>query len=138
MNRRYLIPLRDTSIMTIRRRKFVRGVSLAVFGLSGCSGVNSGGMTDIAISNETTNEVTVTIQVGRLSDDEQLLDETVDIDADATQEYDEVVSGEEAQVYIRVQNGPENTFEWSDGETDASGLLIDINSGSITFSPIIR
>lgn len=124
--------------MTFRRRTVIRNVPIAIFGLSGCLEPNSGGVTDISVSNETSNEVNVAIQVIQLSDDKQLLVETVPLDAGATQEYDEVVSGAEVQVKIQVEDGPENEFEWSDGESDASGLHIDINSDSITFAPFVR
>lgn len=125
-------------MMTLQRRTLIKYVPIAIFGLSGCLEPNSGGMTDISVSNETSDEVNATIQVTRLSDDERLLDETFVLDVDATQEYDEVVSGAEVQVKVQVENGPENEFEWSDGESDASGLHIDINSDSITFLPAIR
>ncbi len=79
--------------MSIERRTFIGGFSLALFGLSGCSGVNSGGTTDITIANETSNTVTASIQVTQLPDDAKLLDETATIDAGDTEEYEEVVSG---------------------------------------------
>ncbi|MFC4248812.1 hypothetical protein ACFOZ7_18095 [Natribaculum luteum] len=123
--------------MSIERRTFIGGFSLALLGLSGCSGVNSGGTTDITIANETSNTVTAGIQVTQLSDDAKLLDETVTIDAGDTEEYEEVVSGTQVEVHLRVEDGPENTYEWSDGESDAQGLHIDINDDSITFSSFV-
>lgn len=123
--------------MTFQRRTFIRYVPIAIFALSGCLESNSADVTDIYVSNETSNEVGATIQVTRLSDDGRLLDETFVLDVDATQEYDDVVSGSEVQVKVQVEDGPENEFEWSEGESDASGLFIDINSDSITFSPVV-
>jgi len=114
------------------------GVSLAVVGLSGCLGVNSGGLTDISISNEASTTATVRIQVTRLSDDAQLLGESVTIAANASSEYDEVVSGSQVEVHVSVRDGPEDTYEWSDGESDAQGLHVDITADSITFSPFVR
>jgi len=124
--------------MTTGRRGFMTGVSLAVVGLSGCLGVNSGGLTDISISNEASTTATVRIQVTRLSDDAQLLGESVTIAANASSEYDEVVSGSQVEVHVSVRDGPEDTYEWSDGESDAQGLHVDITADSITFSPFVR
>lgn len=125
-------------MMITGRRGFISGLSLAILGLSGCFGVNSGETTDISISNEASNTITASIQVTQLSDDTRLLEETVTIDVNDTKEYDEVVSGSQVEVHVGVQDGPENTSEWSDGESDAEGLYIDINDDSITFSPFVR
>ena len=124
--------------MTTGRRGFISGVSLAIAGLSGCFGVNSGETTDISISNETSNTVTASIRVTRLSDDAQLLDETTTIAANASREYDEVVSGSRVEVHVSVQDGPVNAYEWSDGESDAQGLHVDIDADSVTFSSFVR
>jgi len=124
--------------MTIGRRGFVAGVSLALLSLTGCLGVNSGGLTDIYISNEASEAVTASIQVTKLSDGAQLLDETATIAATASREYDEVVSGSHVEVHVSVHDGPENTYEWSDGESDAQGLHVDITADSITFSSFVR
>ncbi|MDB2253099.1 hypothetical protein PM033_15240 [Halorubrum ezzemoulense] len=123
--------------MELRRRTFIGGFSLALLGFSGCLGVNSGGTTDITIANETSNTVTTSIHVTQLSNDTQLLDDTVTIDVGETEEYEEVVSGAQVEVSLSVENGPEDTYEWSDGESDAQGLHIDINDDSIAFSSFV-
>ncbi|WP_231187598.1 hypothetical protein [Haladaptatus sp. DYF46] len=123
--------------MERRRRKFIGGFPLALLGLSGCLGVNSGGTTDIAIANETSDITTISIHVTRLSNGTQLLDETVTIGVGETEENEEVVSGSQVEVSLSVENGPENRYEWSDGESDAQGLHIDINEDSIAFSSFV-
>jgi len=124
-------------MMTPNRRNFISSFSLAVLGLSGCLGVNASGTTDITISNEASNTVTVHIQVTQLSNEELLLDETATIDVDSTEEYEEVVSGSQVEVILSTEDGLENTYEWSDGESDAEGLHITVNDESITFSSFV-
>lgn len=134
-NRRHFTAVRHARVMTIGRRELLGGVSLATVGLSGCFGVGLGsGTTDIYISNEVTEERTATIRVTERSDGTELLGETFSIDPDATKEYDEVVSGVHVDVRLAVEDDPEKTYEWSDGESDAQSLHIDIAADSITFS----
>ena len=122
----------------LQRRTLINCIPIAIFGLSGCLEANSGSVTDIFVFNETSNEVNVTIQVTRLSDDERLLDETFTLGVDATKEYEEVVSGAEVQVKIQVEDGPGNEFEWSDGEGDESSLSMEINPYYITYSSTVQ
>ena len=123
--------------MERRRRTFIGGFSLALLGLSGRLGVNSGGTTDITIVNETSDTVTTRIHITQPSNGTQLLDETITIGAGGTEEYEDVVSGAQVEVSLSVENGPENRYEWSDGESDAQGLHIDINEDSIAFSSFV-
>ncbi|AEH37963.1 hypothetical protein [Halopiger xanaduensis] len=124
--------------MTIDRRTFLGGLSVAVVGTAGCLSVNSDGATDITVSNERSQTATATLRVTRLSDGARLLEDTLSLDEDESEAYDEVVSGARVEVQISVDDGPPETYEWSDGESDASGLFVDIEADSITFSPVIE
>ncbi|RKD97058.1 hypothetical protein ATJ93_0039 [Halopiger aswanensis] len=101
-------------------------------------GANAGGTTDITVTNETSQIVSASLLVTRLSDDAELLEDTISLDEDESEAYEEVASGARVKVRLAVDNGPENTYEWSDGETDASGLYVDIEADSITFSPFVQ
>lgn len=68
----------------------------------------------------------------------QLLDENINIDVGDHKDYQDIVSNSEVTVSINIQDGPDNTYEWSDGEDDARGLQISIRSDSITFEPFVR
>lgn len=122
--------------MALSRRKFLAGLSLAVFGLAWFTS-SQDRTTDITLSNETSHTVTAHIQVTKMSDDTRLLDDTATIDVDGDEEYEEVVSGSQVEVHLRVENGPEKTKEWYDGESDATGLHIEINEGSINVQGFI-
>ncbi|WP_440992207.1 hypothetical protein [Haloarchaeobius baliensis] len=124
--------------MPIRRRAFVGALSLATVGLSGCLGVNSAGTTDLTVSNETSDPVTVDVRVTRRSSDAELVDETITLDGGGSRAYEEVVTGAHAEVRLAVHDGPEDTYEWSDGEDDAVGVHADIEADSITFSAFVR
>lgn len=121
--------------MGVERRALLGGVPLVV-GLSGC--VNSGGTTDLSISNETPAAITATVRVAEPATETQLLAETLEIAEGEIQEYEEVVSDADVDVYLDVRNGPTGTYEWFDGERDAEGLYIDVTADSITFSPLVR
>ncbi|MDL0125629.1 hypothetical protein PNQ92_09430 [Halobacterium salinarum] len=95
-------------------------------------------MTDLTISNKTTRARTVTVQATRLSDSERLLDDTFVLDAQASTEYEEVSSGSSVKVHASVEDGPEATHEWSDGESDATGLLVSIMTDSVEFAEAVR
>lgn len=125
--------------MDVERRRAVSSASLAAVGLSGCFGVGMGdGTTDISISNETAEERTATIRVTKRSEGTQLLDETFVIGANAKREHDEVVSGVRVNVHPDVENGPEDAFEGSDGDSDAQSLFIGITTDSIEFTPAVE
>ncbi|WP_159077068.1 hypothetical protein [Halococcoides cellulosivorans] len=101
---------------------------------SGCLGVASNTSTDIYIENETDELQKITIQVQKQSNNSLLLSETINIEPNRTKRYDEVVSGSEVIVDIRVENGSENTYEWYDGTSDSMFLYIEIESNSIRFT----
>ena len=124
--------------MPIRRRAFVGALPLATVGLSGCLGVNAGRTTDLTVSNETSDPVTVDVRVTRPADGTRLLAETITLDGGGSSAYEELVTGSRAGVGLAVHDGPEDTYEWSDGEHDSVGVHADIESDGITVSTFVR
>lgn len=121
--------------MELSRRKFLVGISLAVLGVWFLDGPIR--TTDITLSNETAKTVTAQIRVTKLSDDTPLLEDTATIDGNGTEEYEEIVNGSQVEIHVTVEDGPEKTKEWSDGESDATGLYIEIHDDSIEFQGFI-
>lgn len=130
--------------MDITRRQFVTSFGLGIGGLAGCTAI-SDHQADIQIYNKTTTEVNAAIDVEKLSDKKQLLQDSFTLppggpdNLSDEQTYTEVVGGSTARVHLTVHNGPEGTHEFTDEEkTDAKGLIIDILSDSIEFSEVVR
>ena len=125
--------------MEVSRREFVGGVSLGICGLAGCTQKSTD---DIVISNETTSELTATVRVVRLSDDERVLDESFTlppVEPEGSEEdktYSEVAGDEETvRIHLTVQDGPEGTQEFTDS-MDTGGMWIDIYSDTIEFQRV--
>ncbi len=116
------------------RRRFIISLSCIVTAGSGCLSPRSDNTTDIFISNKYNKTLTIGIQVRSKSTDEQLLDKTFKIASNSVKRYEEVVSEEEVIVNINIENGPEKTHEWYDGEQDSGSLFVDVSSESISFT----
>ena len=122
--------------MEVSRRRFVGVVSVGICGLAGCTDNNAD---DLEITNETTRERTVMIRVVRLSDDEQVLDESFTLppaepeDYETDKTYSEVAGDEETvRIHVTVQDGPEGTDEFTES-MDTRGMYVDIYSDTIEF-----
>ena len=126
--------------MDITRRHFIGGLALSLPVVSGCS-MHS--MADIQLYNATPTEIAVTVDVVRLSDEAELLQETITLAADegdggsgSEQTYANVVSDEEARVTVAVEDGPEGSEKFYDPD-DARSLHIQIKPTEITFHSLI-
>ena len=118
--------------MTILRRQFLKTAlaSSAVGSVAGCLG-NS--IDDLYIRNESGTQQTISIRVVRLSNDNELLDETTTLVDGETKQYTEVAGEYTCRVSINVQNGPSNETEWADSGSDSYLLEISIDDSTINF-----
>ncbi|WP_439026174.1 hypothetical protein [Haloarchaeobius sp. DT45] len=121
--------------MQTTRRALLSGATVAIVGTVGCVGL--GGSTDISVQNERGEQITVTLGVTTVEDGSELLSETFDLEPDGRKAFENVVSGSRVRVSVAVDGGPESTHEWSDGESDASGLFIDVESDSVEFTEAV-
>jgi len=119
--------------MTTPRRQFLKValVSSFVGSVAGCLGY--GNTNDLYIRNESGTQQTISIHAVRLSNDSELLDETITLDADETKEYPEVAGEYNYRVNVNVQNGPSNETEWTDSGSDSYILEIFIDGSGINF-----
>ena len=67
-----------------------------------------------------------------------MLAETIAFDGGGSSAYEELVTGGHAEVGLAVHDGPEDTYEWSDGEDDSVGVHADVETDSIPFSTVVR
>ena len=119
--------------MTPRRRQFLETTlaSSAVGSVVGCLGYEH--TNDLYIRNKSGTQQTITIRVVRLSNDNELLDETITLDDGETKEYTEVAGDYTCRVSVNVQNGLSNETEWADSGSDSYILDIFIDESAINF-----
>ncbi|WP_254543305.1 hypothetical protein [Halomarina pelagica] len=118
--------------MAYSRRTVLRAGSISVFGISGAGCLSSSrGATDIDISNETTDEITVTIAVTSIDDSDIIVEETMSLSPNEEQTVNnKVLMHTDNLVEVTVQNGPSDTYEWNDA---VSPLAVRVTNGEITF-----
>jgi len=118
--------------MIVGRRSVVAGCAALLSGLGGC--LSSENVSDVYVVNESEDAITATLRVVRTEDSTELLAETIQLEADGSKTYDEVVGESTAEATFDVENGPSKRFEWSDSDDDSITLQIRFDAESIEFS----
>ena len=80
----------------------------------------------------------MTTTIIRSSDGEQILSETVALEAGGDQYYDDPIKEEgHYRIEVSVENGSENSYEWDAPESETEGIQISINEDGVGFSPVV-
>ena len=115
-----------------RRRQFLK-IALASSTAGSVAGCLGNGLEDLHVRNRSGTEQTISIRVVRLSNDNELLDETITLVDGETKVYAEVAEENTCRVSVNVQNGPSNETEWADSGYDTEALNISIEESTINF-----
>lgn len=122
----------------MKRRSVLSGISLLVAGATGCLGLGFDGIADLTITNERSEPITVTVRATTIDDGETVLSSNPTIEPGNSREYPDVSSGETIRVVIRVSDGSEVTHEWSDGNSDASGLFVSVTRDGLDVDEVVE
>jgi hypothetical protein len=119
--------------MDATRRHVLGLVPLGVSLLSGCVFFH-GHLPDITVRNVSQTAKTFQIGVVRDSDGEVLLDDSLSLAAESTTEYPHLVRDESVEIHVDVEDGPTETYEFFDSDSDAYGASIRIHAHSLEYS----
>lgn len=120
------------NVMVTRRRQFLK-TALAISAVGNVAGCLGNRTDDLHIRNKSGTQQTISIHVVRLSNNNELLDETITLVDGETKEYAEVAGEYTCRVSVNVQNGPSNKTEWADSGIDSYTLGISIEESTINF-----
>ena len=114
-----------------RRRDLLRIILAGgvVGGTAGC--LDLGSTSDLYVRNESGARQTV-----RLSDGEELVDETITVDDGGTEEYAEVVGAADCRVIVDVRDGPSGETEWTDSDSNSYTLEITLGESAVDFQEL--
>ncbi|QLG61324.1 hypothetical protein [Halorarum salinum] len=103
------------------------------------SGSLWGGLSDLAYSNRMGRDIVVTTTVTRVTTGETVLSDTKTIPTDDSVSYGNPIKREEPfLIRVSVENGPEETYEWTPSDSDAVGLSVRISGDAIEFTEVVR
>lgn len=119
-----------------RRRDLLRIILAGgvVWGTAGC--LDLGSTSDLYVRNESGARRTVSLRVVRLSDGEELVDETITVDDGGTEEYAEVVGAADCRVIVDVRDGPSGETEWADSDSNSYTLEITLGESAVDFQEL--
>lgn len=121
-----------------RRSVLGCAATVALVPLAGCDiPIGPDEETDVFLNNQTESELTVALVVERRDDGESLVDETVTIAGGDSEGFTDVADGEPVTVRVAVEDGPEETYEWTETGSDRA-LSIGIEADSIGFAVATR
>ena len=109
------------------RRKIITSMLLSM-AITGCS--RPGDVSDMTITNETGQRVTVDIKAAT-TDGDVVVSERISLQPAAEKVYDEITDGEETTILVRVQDGPEVESSYSDSSYDDRNVWFIIHTDSI-------
>lgn len=104
----------------------------------GCLGFGNNDVPDLMLANERDQESTITTVVTRLSDDQEILDQTTTIPEDGYHEYEDPIGSEGThRIRASLADGFENQHEWDAPSDEAYGIQITINEDDIEFTEVV-
>lgn len=120
-----------------RRATLALGASAVPMGLAGCTNTDipfgPSESTSLFLTNQIDEERTVTVVLEEIDGDgDRLIEETVTVDPDDTHGFSDPVN-EDVRVTIRVEDGPEETYEWTETGPEHA-LSISLDADSIGFT----
>ncbi|WEL17168.1 Uncharacterized protein SVXHr_0993 [Halorhabdus sp. SVX81] len=76
--------------------------------------------------------------VTRLSDNREILNNTITIPKDGNHAYENPINSEGLhQIRVSIEDGHEDQYEWNTPSDEANGLHITIYEGNIEFSEVV-
>lgn len=114
------------------RRQLLGAVTtIGAAGLAGCSGLGAQtGATDAVLTNTGSAAHTVTVTITPADGDEPHTDRTVGLAPGERIDPlndDKIPLNTDYTVEVAVENGPEETFEWTDTDVERAPLYIEVD-----------
>lgn len=126
----------------ISRRPIIQGLIFSAIPLwsTGCISSNDGSP-KISIFNDAGKDIRADVKIVHLQNEEVVLTETIDIDADDVFRYRKILyDGGMYQLSVSVLSGPSDVYEWNEGENvnGSKGIHVFITDNSILFEEVVE
>ncbi len=122
-------------VSPLTRRGYLHLSGVTAVASAGCLGFENHDVPDLAIFNYRNRETTITTVVTRLSDNREILNNTITIPKDGNHAYENPIEREGVhQIRVSTEDGQEIQFEWDTPSDEAYGIHITINEENIEFS----
>ncbi|WP_135662752.1 hypothetical protein [Halorhabdus rudnickae] len=121
----------------LSRREYLH-LSGAAAASTGCLGFENNDVPDLAIFNRRDQETTITTLVTRLSDNRDILNNTITILKDGNHAYENPINREGVhRIRVSTEDGQENQYEWDAPSDEAYGIHITIDGENIEYSEVV-
>jgi len=121
----------------LSRRKYLHLSGALAVASAGCLGFENYDVPDLAVFNGRNQETTITTVVTRLSDNREILNDTITIPEDGNHAYENPIDREGVhQIRVSTGDGQESQYEWDVPSDEAYGIHITINEENIEIVPV--
>jgi len=120
----------------LSRRQFLNLSGAVVVSSAGCIFAEDPNVADFFLDNSRDQEVTVTTVVTRISDGEEIVNDTTTIPKEDHHEYEDPITDvATVRIHVSTAGGLENRLEWEFTDDEATGLWVTIAEDEIDIGP---